>query len=230
MPGQQGNPAVSEDETRERWRDAVRKHEDAQAPDDDPIPPGEIWDALHGKVPSADALNTLVAHFASAQGHEELAVWRALEDQLGIAAAAAPESDNVVSRPWFWAAVALAAAILVALVAWPPPPAEPQPGIEYREPDAPTLSATVAAGASLPRKAFALSWDPPGQQCTYLVRVSTAAPKLITEVRELGEPSFTVPPADLAGVPSGADVLWQVEFACAGGLRGRSRTFINPVR
>lgn len=219
---------MSVEEEQLRWRAAVQTFEDAQPPnlDDDAPEPELLWDALHGKLSNADALRATAAALAAPHGHEELRLLIQLERELEVPVATVVE--GVRWRRWVVGGVAaLAAAVLVALALRPPEPSAPSPGVELRAP-ATTAVVSHLDGGVLPRDAFELRWDVPGEDCSYALRASTARGDLVAQYRGATEPRWTIESAALAAVPDGEKILWQVDFEC-GDTSGRSQTFITQV-
>lgn len=217
---------MTDDELRARWRAALEVLEDASAAGADEPDPGQLWDALHGELSTAEALRVTSRALAAAQGHEELRLLIELDREL-----APPVAAVVERRSWRgWAiggAVALAAAILIALVLRPNAPPDPSEGVDLRAPSTVAFVSEVD-GAALPRKNFELTWAAPGEECTYTLRASTARGDLISRGRGSTEPRWTLEPDALAAVPDGGQVLWQVDFDCSD-VTGRSQTLITRI-
>lgn len=206
---------------RERWRDAIAAFEDGERPSQTAPEPEVLFSALRGELDAVPSREAVVKALASAQGHEELRLFLALEQELGLQAPA-PTPGRVRRLVFVVGTLAAAAAALVWMLR-PAPTPLPEAGTIRAPAEAAMQSALD--GASLSRGAFELRWEPAGDGCTYDLRASTAQGVLLTEAFDLVEPSLTL---DAESLPAGGKVLWQVDFVC-GERRGQSSTFTTSV-
>lgn len=213
-----------ESEERERWRDAVAAFEDRERPPAEEGPkPDVLWSALQGELDAVPSREAVVNALGSAQGHEELRLFLALEQELGREAAVPAPAAGRVRRLVFVAGTLAAAAAALIWMLRPPPLPIPETGTIRAPAEAGMQSALD--GESLPREAFELRWNPVAQGCTYDLRASTAQGVVLTEAFGLSEPSATL---DAESLPAEGKVLWQVDFVC-GERRGQSSTFSTSV-
>jgi len=217
---------MMESQERDRWRDAIAAFEDGERPPEPPeeVPePDVLWSALQGELDAAPSREAVVKALGSSQGHEELRLFLALEQELGQEAPApAPATGRVRRLVFVVGTLAAAAAALIWMLR---PPQLPLPEAGTIRAPAEAAMRSALDGESLPRDAFELRWDSEGEGCTYDLRASTADGVLLTEVFDLGEPSLTL---DAVSLPVGGRVLWQVDFVCEE-RRGQSRTFSTTV-
>ncbi|MFO0636856.1 MAG: hypothetical protein U0168_28840 [Nannocystaceae bacterium] len=82
----------------------------------------------------------------------------------------------------------------------------------------------------LDRDAFALTWAPIPGAVRYAVRVSTDEPRLIATRHDLTTTRAVITPAELAALPAGTTLMWQVDGIAADGTRVRSRTATVTLR
>jgi hypothetical protein len=75
-----------------------------------------------------------------------------------------------------------------------------------------------------------LKWSSAGPDARYDVTVTTAALEPVSFARDLEEPRYEVPESDLAGVPSGSKLYWQVTARLPDGASNRSPTFVVTIR
>ncbi len=217
---------MTDDEQRARWRAALEVLEDAAPADQDAPDPGALWDALHGKMSTSESLRVASTALASAQGHEELRLLVELDREWALPAATVAQ-PNSWPRWAIGGVLALAAAILIALVMRPSAPPDPSEDVDFRAPMTAALVSEVD-GAELPRAEFELTWEAPGEECTYLLRASTARGELISRGHPATEPHWTLDADALAAVPDGGQVLWQVDFECRD-AKGRSQTLMTRI-
>lgn len=214
---------MMESQERERWRDAVAAFEDGERPPEVGPEPEALWSALQGELETVPSREAVVKALGSSQGHEELRLFLALEQELGQEAPAPAPATGSVRRLVFVVGTLAAAAAALIWMLRPPPLPLPEAGTIRAPAEAAMQSALD--GGSLPRDAFELRWDSVGEECTYDLRASTAEGVLLTEVFGLSEPSLTL---DAVSLPAGGRVLWQVDFVCEE-RRGQSSTFSTSV-
>lgn len=192
-----------------------------------PPEPSRIWAAVQGELPPREAQEVVDAATQDPETYAELRLAIAMTRELSVAQgqpAIAPKRKSRII--WYAPALALAAA-LVAL--WSlrsmPDPVDQAPSSSYRDSTPAAVKTALPTGSLLPRSAFILKWQAVvGGR--YAVSVSTEDAELITHVQGLRTPSFQVPEASLAAVPSGARILWRVEVVGADGSRDKSATFV----
>ena len=213
---------------RERLAAAIRSAE-AEASSPPPLPsPEQTWDALRGELISAEAESVIERVVRSPSGFEELALARAIEEELAEVCAKAPVASLDAVRTSrrgtkvgvIAAVVAAAAAILIIVRPdpSPPPPAGFRGGEEALEP-------ITAHGASMATDDFVLRWKAGPAGSTYSVRASTSEGRLLVQRRGLSEPELRIELPILADLGSGTEVLWQFEVELPDGRRARSSTF-----
>lgn len=177
-----------------------------------------IWAALAGERPPEE-VRAGVLHLAECGECAE--AWRlgrelALASDLDLAnAPAVPMPARPSWRsPWVFLPAAAAALVLVVGVTvdrglWSSRPVES--GTTLRADREAGVTLSVADGATLPREAFVLRWEPPADASHYAVRVTTESLEPVASASSLLEPSYQVPPAELAALAPGTRLLWQVE-------------------
>jgi hypothetical protein len=175
--------------------------------------PERVYDAALGRLPLTERLEVVdhvagCAHCANA--------WRlAREMQPGA------ESRRRLGAPLAAAAVLVVAVGVVQLL----PPPEPV----YRDAGGETPLSLVTE-PSLPRSAFVLRWSPPPSGATSTLRVLRNDLEPLLSISGLPGSSYRVPPDALEDVPSGAQLLWQVEVRLPGNRRVTSETFVVTLR
>lgn len=214
---------MMDSQERDRWRAAVAAFEDAERPPEVGPEPEVLWSALQGELDAVPSREAVVKALGSSQGHEELRLFLALEEELGQEAPAPAPATGRVRRLVFVVGTLAAAAAALIWMLRPPPAPLPEEGTIRAPAEAAMQSALD--GESLPRDAFELRWDSAGEACTYDLRASTAQGVLLTEEFGLSEPSLTL---DAVSLPAGGKVLWQVDFMCEE-RRGQSSTFSTSV-
>ncbi len=122
---------------------------------------------------------------------------------------------------------ALAAALVAAVgIGWwtlmeaPAPP-------RLRAEEAALVRSLVPPDKALARDSFILSWQPgpAARGARFDVRVKTRQLEPVAEERGLEVPEYQVPATNLADLPPGARLYWQVEVVSPDGSRLRSETF-----
>jgi hypothetical protein len=191
-------------------------------------PPEKIWEAVRGELPPGE-IRQVVEHMAACPSCAE--DWR-----LAVALQRPESAANVIPaahrfsaarrlRNWGLAAAAVLALAVVG-VQW----AQHSDVGTYRGQDAAVHSA-LQEGQALPRNEFLLRWaavETPGT--TYDVQVSTEDDlRVIASGDDLREPQLLVPASALAGLPSGARVLWNVDAQLPQGDHVRSATFVTVI-
>ena len=231
---------MTEPDSDERLRAAFRSQPDADA---GPLPDDlqeQIWLAVSGGL-DPDQRRALVDRTASdpaaaAAWRVANALWQARlagESDALPAAPGARVGPMTPRRPRLWTAPWLAAAATLVLVSavvslqyWQSGPS----GDEFRvAPDA-AIESLVAEGTALSRDEFRLRWTAGPEGARYRVRVTTEDLRIVATAGELMTPEFGVAPAALAGLPSGATVLWQVEMTLPAGQVIASPTFNVRIR
>lgn len=214
---------MMDSQERDRWRDAIAAFEDGERPSGTAPEPEVLWSALRGELDPVPSRDAVVNALGSSQGHEELRLFLALEEELGGEQLAPAPAGGTVRRLVFGAVAVAAAAAALVWVLRPAPTLPPEAGT-VRAPAEAAVVSTVD-GESLPRAAFELRWERVGQDCTYAVRASTPQGVVVTEASGLQATSLTLDPETL---PAGGKVLWQVDFVCED-RQGQSSTFSTSV-
>jgi hypothetical protein len=195
------------------------------APADCPEP-GTIWLAVRGELP-AGALREVVDHLAACPPCTE--EWRlavAFErPQEDAAAASAPAARHGRFRPLALrlAAAGSAAALFVAGLLLRTP--VPVPVLRGGAPPAASSMAprlVETGGRALSRQSCLLHWSgPPG--AVYDLVVRTRSGRTVARASGLAVPFYRVPAAELAGLPPGTVLEWQVSAALPGGRGAASK-------
>ena len=192
---------------------------------------GEIWDAVSGEYHDA-GFPAILDHTAACPACAS--TWRLARD-LG---AHAPAADSVGAdaasraagwRRWGVRAAAVAAAIVALVMAaelYRQPPPEPV----FRTPELPVIRSLTAENSPLPRDGVILRWSAVGMEGTrYSIRVLDQDLRLLSSARHLEQAEYRPPAAALAGLPSGATVLWQIEAILPDGRKQTSDTFLFRI-
>jgi hypothetical protein len=188
-------------------------------------PAPEALSRLLQGTTSAEERQRVVDHVAAcARCAEELRVARPVGDRLS-------KVGGAVIRPaaWWPRAVLLAAAasVLVAgglalRVGRTSGPA----GETYRAAEAPGVQSLIPEGARVRREALTLRWRGAPAGATFEVLVATERLDEVVRLKGLRSSEATVPAAALAGVPSGARLVWQVTIVFPDGSRSASSSFV----
>jgi len=205
---------------RDRWRNAIAAFEDGERPSQTAPESDVLFSALQGELDAVPSREAITRALGSSQGHEELRLFLALEQELGLEAPV-PAPSRVRRLVFVVGTLAAAAAALVWILR--PAPTPPEAGTIRAPAEAAMRSALD--GESLPRDAFELRWESAGEACTYDLRASTAQGVLLTETFGLLEPSLTL---EVESLPTAGKILWQVDFVCEE-RRGQSNTFSTSV-
>jgi hypothetical protein len=183
-----------------------------------------VWRALEGELPAAER-RSLVARLATEPALAE--AWRLAHHlrrtSLVGDASAAPRRP---SRAWSMSSVAAAAVLVLAVAVGVMLRRDGSTDATFRAGEPNAIEALTDGDAVLPREAFRLRWSPGPQDSRYDVRATTESLDLLAAATDLGAPEWVIDPARLAGVPSGARILWQVEVLLPGGERVVSPTFV----
>lgn len=216
-----------------RWREAFAGLSERAAPGPACPEPDRLWAAATAEAPVAER-QEIIAHMAtcaSCAGAFRLALGLSHEQRGG-----APEAELLPfsSRPWFRRTAplaALAAALLLAVLVpawWRGRPAPP-----YRDAETTKtmeIRSQIVEGAVLPRHHAVLRWSagPPGSR--YEVRLLTREAREVAVETDLEAPSYRIPPAALAGIPTNTILYWQVKTRRPEGTIGVSKTFSVRLR
>lgn len=225
---------ASEREQLRQALDAAFEHAPARRDCPDP---DRIWSAARGEA-APSGIREVVEHVATcAQCAEawDLACELAAEAstrEAPVSKASSPGALPPVARwprramPWLAAAAVLALIVALPIL---------QLGPERTRGGGEGIESMLAAGAALSRDAVELRWSGPARAERYELRVSwsTERDSGLVAAAELpaaeGEMGFRIVPEDLAGVPAGALLQWQVT-ALGGGERLAERTFVTALR
>lgn len=222
----------------ERLRRALARA--GSGPDGEPVDPEALWRAVRGQAPPAEvaALAERMAHdtalaedwriaaaFASAAREDE-----AQHDAPASPPGAAVEAANDGSGArWGSVVVALVAAAVLLVVAWP------RGRVELPEGDAGAMRGAVGGITALrgegplARDRATLEWSAVPGALRYELYVSTPALEPVLTERALPGPSMVLPAAILRPLPAGAELLWRVEAVLDDEQRVASPTFSLTV-
>lgn len=191
-------------------------------------PPDDIWEAVAGHRTEEDVRAMLEHSLGCA---DCAALWRLARELaaagIGAAEGAAPPVHFLRRARWVVGAGALAAAAVLVVALVPRLTARHEPPV-VRGGEAEGLR-PLAAGASLVRAHPVLRWTGAPEGSRYTVTVSTADLTVLFRKGGLATPEVDLPPGTLAGVPSGADVVWRVEATLPDGRRMTSGAFLSRV-
>jgi hypothetical protein len=101
----------------------------------------------------------------------------------------------------------------------------PEESPQYRD-AAYQLAPVSRSGDKLSRNSAVLRWSPGPEGSTYAVRLTTADLVLVLEKQDVTTAELTVPVAVLQNLPSGEQLLWQVEIRLPNGQRITSQTYV----
>jgi len=104
----------------------------------------------------------------------------------------------------------------------------PEESSQYRD-AAHRLAPVSRIGDKLPRNSAVLRWSPGPEGSTYAVRLTTADLVPVFEKQGLTGVELAVPAAMLTKVPSGEQLLWQVEVRLPNGQRIASQTYMTTL-
>ena len=96
---------------------------------------------------------------------------------------------------------------------------------QYRD-AAHQLAPVSRTGDRLSRNSAVLRWSPGPEGSTYAVRLTTADLVLVLEKQDITGVELAVPAAMLEKLPSGEQLLWQVEVRLPNGQRIASQTYV----
>jgi len=185
--------------------------------------PEEIWRAVAGLEVQARTA-ALVDHTIRCGDCARL--WRLAREAQAESAPVAVVTPIQAAGRWRWgvvasAGLAVAASLLLVLR---------QPATENPERGSPEARIASATARELPREAFLLRWAPQGEGARYRVQVTLPDLTELDSAVELTVSEHLVPPAALARVPAGSDVLWRVEARLLDGRTMTSPPFRTRVR
>ena len=187
----------------------------------------QVWRAVSGQLPTAER-RALIDRTATDAACAE--AWRVAHEMW----LAFHPVDRVVpwhrrtswTSPWLAAAAALAVATTIGLLSL----LDNQTGDEFRASPGYVVTSRVAADTPLPRTRFLLQWSPVAERSRYDLRVTTEDLQVLATATDLTGSQFIVPSTQLAAVPDGANVFWQVDASLPTGERITSTTFVVQVR
>jgi hypothetical protein len=159
------------------------------------------------------------------------AAWRIARE---IAPARAPSVHPAGRRPsdrrtWLRVAAAAAMLLVVSTAGWYFLAPDRRDSIVYREQAGELIRNLLEEDEALPRNRFVLRWSAGPEGTAYDVLV--ASERMVPLSRGLGldRPEFQVSEEHLAGLETGARVLWQVTAYLPDGRRIESKTFFVRV-
>jgi hypothetical protein len=211
-----------------RWRAAFAASDVAPDPASCPTPE-TLWSAVRGELP-AEQMREVVDHVAACAACAE--DWRLAAELVRQEEKAATVPGKVIpGRFGRWrplaAAAALAAGLLIAVGVYRTQPVQ-EP--TYREVQHAGIRSLLPEGQALPRQAAVLRWSPLAGAVSYEVQVSTEDLRTVATAKGQTATEYRVPESALAGLPSGARLLWQVDAVRPDGTHENSQTFITPVK
>lgn len=183
-----------------------------------------IWLAVRGELP-VDERHQLVERVATDPAFAE--AWRVAHELRQPLPGAAVQQRRMAWQPapWLAAAAVLVLAVTVVMVSR----LDDQGDATFREAGTYAIEPLVPPDAALPRSAFQLRWNPGPRGSRYQVRVTTEDLRLLVTAADLTRPEVTIDPAQLADLPRGSNVLWQVEVTLPDGERASSPTFVTRI-
>ena len=212
-----------------RWRAAFAEPDAAPDPASCPTPE-TLWSAVRGELP-AQQMGEVLDHVAACAACAE--DWRlAAEINRQEERAAAVPGKVIQGRFGQWrplaAAAALAAGLLIAVGVYrtQQPVQEPT----YREARHAGIRSLLPQGQALPREAAVLRWSPLAGAVSYDVQVSTEDLRPVATAKGQTATAYRIPQSALAGLPSGARILWQVDAFRPDGTHENSPTFSTAVK
>jgi hypothetical protein len=182
-------------------------------------PPAEqLYEAASGGLDRAQRLQ-IVDHISQCAACAQ--AWR-LAMELG----ARPSSDAERSVPTLIPKFALAASVILAfgVAAYFVMPGQEE-GPQYRDAAHP-LAPVSQTGERLSRDRFVLRWSPGPEGSTYAVRLATTDLVPVLEKQDITSAELTAPRTTLEKVPTGEQLLWQVEVRLPNGQRIASPTYV----
>lgn len=204
-------------------RDAVGGTTRAPA---DRADPDRVWQAVAGEL-DPEALRAL----AEAAGRDpELArSWRLARELHAAGAGAAASGARVrwlpSASPVRWLATAALLLVGLGVGLWLRPTSLEPGGSAWRGGAIQEVRPSTPEGAVLPRREFVLRWVAvAAPEARYTLRVTTARLELVAEVTGLVAPEHRLAARDLAGLPAGTELFWQVDALLADG-----RTVSSPA-
>lgn len=225
----------------DRLRQVLARDRPGPGPADDVVDPERLWRAVRGKAEPAEVA-VLVDRMAQDPALAEdwrvaVAFARAAsegEAQPDDVPASAPGSELAAANDgvrvrWAAVGVALAAAAVLLVVAWP------RAGVERHDGDPGALrgaegNITALRGEGpLARDHATLEWSPVPGALRYELYVSTPALEPVLVERALPGPSMVLPAAILRPLPAGTELLWRVEAVLDDEQRVPSPTFSLTV-
>jgi hypothetical protein len=185
-----------------------------------------IWRAVSGDL-DGEARRDVIDRMATdpALAH----AWRVAHELERARAADSPLSPRQPNR-WLPAALMGLAATVIAAIGITAVYRNRPADDTFRAASVATIEPLVATDAALPRDAFVLRWKPGPAGARYAVRVTSEDLRVLATATELTDAEFTVPRESLAGLESGARVLWQVVMSVPGGDTVQSHTFVVKVQ
>ena len=195
--------SVPEPDEIARWRAALASL--AERPGWPPADAERIFAALHGDLP-AEERRAVIEELV--RNPDAAAVWR-LAREL-------PPEERLPARParsWARAATwsAMAATVLLAIAfGWQFGDRQVSQEPAYRSVVGRSIESLLPPDAPLPRAQPVLRWTPV-EGARYRIRALTADLEVLEEVDDLRTPEHRLGAVTLSRVPSGGELLWQVE-------------------
>jgi hypothetical protein len=189
--------------------------------------PERLWESAREEL-GARENERVIRHLAGCAACS--AAWRVARDLAGAEAAIArAEAPRRLDWRGFIPLAAAAMLILAVGLTLESVGTRPPRSPAYRAEEGSWIRPGEDSPGALPRDRFVLRWSQGPEGSTYDVRVVAAGHGPIARGLRLDRPEFSVPASALAGVASGAKILWQVTAYLPDGRVADSSTFVTEV-
>jgi hypothetical protein len=208
-------------------QEAFRSLAELPAPDVSDELRERIWQAVSGELPPAER-RALIDRIATDAACAE--AWRVAHEMW-----MAHQPSGVLmpwrhrtswTSPWLAAAATFLIVSAIGIVSL----FNNAPADEFRASPGYVVASLVPADTPLPRNEFLLRWTPAAEGSRYQIRVTTEDLQVLATATDLTATQFVVSSAQLATVPDGARVFWQVDVLLPAGERITSPTFVAQVK
>lgn len=217
----ESDPQAVSDDLRRGWRDLAA----GAAPGPDCPEPEHLMEAAEGSLDPA-ATREIVDHTSRCASCAE--AWRLARELIRESEPTREAAPREMAARGGWSrryAVAAAAAIVALIALWQIR-VDPPGGTVARGGEGGIRS--MVEESALPRDAFVLRWSAI-EEARYNVEVTTADLEPVARATALEAPEFRVPVDVLGELPSGAEILWQVEVELPSGGALSSPTFVTAI-
>jgi hypothetical protein len=209
-------------------------------PASDPVDPEQLWRAVRGRAEPAEVAALaermthdaalaeewrLAAAFASAEGEDAARH----DDPAGSPGTALEPANRGDHARWGSVVMALVAAAVLLVVAWPRSDVVLPAGDPGELRGAAGGITALRGEGSVARDQATLAWSPVPGAMRYELYVSTSALEPVLTERALPSPSAVLPAAILRRLPAGTELLWRVEAVLDDEQRVVSPTFSLTV-